>query len=489
MDERGAISAAGGVAVDEPRAAAIGLSVLANGGTAADAAVALAFSLAVTYPVAAGLGGGGTCLVADRSAGTVENIDFLPRAPQSGGAAAVPGTVRGMAALHRLYGSQPWEDLVVQAEGLARRGTPVSLTLAAALARSASIVRADAVLRAQFADVGGNPLREGQMIRRIEMATVLAQIRVRGAEDFYTGQASLGLLEDFGNGGLTATDLSDYAPAWSDALSVRVGNATVYAAPGPAAGGVIAGQLWAMLAERPGWRDGDPAAAAHWFAEASARAYSDRGNAAANPLSAFRADALMADALADLHVPVVAAVAPAVTLAEPGSTGFVVADRNGLIVGCALTMGRPFGVTRMGRTTGTSLAAAPEPDGMPALLGPVYAEGDGDRAVAVAGAGLAAPAASAAVLLSVLGGSALENALAEARVLHTGAPDAVFLEAAAPEAARAGLASRGHAVESAEALGVVNAVVCAPGVPGGGCQFAADPRSFGFAAAAAPPGR
>ena len=481
MDERVALSASGGIAADEPRAAAVGLAVLASGGNAADAAVALAFALAVTYPVAAGLGGGGTCLVANRSAGTVESLDFLPRTPQSGGVAAVPGTVRGMAALHRHYGTRSWEDLVVQAEGLARRGTPVSHTLAAALAWTAATVRADPVLRAQFAYPVGDPLREGQLIRRIEMATVLAQIRVRGAEDFYTGQASLGLLEDFGEGGVTAGDLRNYAPAWSDALSARIGAAAVYAAPGPAAGGVIAGQLWAMLAGRPAWREGDASAAAHWFTEASARAYADRGNAAANPLSAFRADALMADALADLHVPL-EAEAPALTLGAPESTGFVVADRAGLMVGCALTMGRPFGVTRMGRVTGTTLAAAPDPQGMPALLGTVYAEADDGRAAMVAGGGLAAPAASAALLLAVLGGGSSDSAFAEPRMLHTGSPDVVLLEGAAPEEVRAGLASRGHSVESVEAIGVINAAVCGPGALG--CQFAADPRGRGYAASA-----
>ena len=145
----------GGIAADEPRATVVALQTLTGGGTAADGAVALTFALGVTYPAAAGLGGGGVCLVYDGAAGTLESLDFLPRAGAAGGPVAVPGTARGMAALHARYGRVAWEDLVVQAEGLARRGAPVSPALARHLGEAAAALAQDPDLAAMFTGTGG----------------------------------------------------------------------------------------------------------------------------------------------------------------------------------------------------------------------------------------------------------------------------------------------------------------------------------------------
>ena len=97
----------GGVASDEPRASAVAFEILKSGGTAADAAVALAFTLAVTHPSAAGLGGG-ACLVYSGHDHTIESLDFLPRTAGPGGTVAVPGTAAGLDQLHRRYGVVDW---------------------------------------------------------------------------------------------------------------------------------------------------------------------------------------------------------------------------------------------------------------------------------------------------------------------------------------------------------------------------------------------
>ena len=103
---------AGGAAADEPRAVTVASDVLSAGGTAADAAVSLYFTLAATYPMAASLGGGGVCLVFDAPTATAESLEFLPRPPVRGGSVAVPGSVRAMSALHARYGRLRWEQLV-----------------------------------------------------------------------------------------------------------------------------------------------------------------------------------------------------------------------------------------------------------------------------------------------------------------------------------------------------------------------------------------
>ena len=126
------VSFIGGVTSDEPRATLAGLAALEIGGTAADAAVATFFTLAVTYPLAAGLAGGGACVVYDALSGTAESIDFSPSVPALGGAVAVPGAVRGMAALHARFGRLRWSQLVLKAEEKARFGFPASRALASA---------------------------------------------------------------------------------------------------------------------------------------------------------------------------------------------------------------------------------------------------------------------------------------------------------------------------------------------------------------------
>ena len=478
----------GGIAADEPRATVVALQTLTGGGTAADGAVALTFALGVTYPVAAGLGGGGVCLVYDGAAGTLESLDFLPRAGAAGGPVAVPGTARGMAALHARYGRVAWEDLVVQAEGLARRGAPVSPALARHLGEAAAALAQDPDLAAMFTGTGGAPVATGSALVQIELAETLAQIRVRGAEDFYTGQAAQTLLAGAAEKGatLSRTDLAAYAPAWSDTLSLELAGIRIHVVPGAATGGVVAGQLWAMLAGDDRYASGAPEVRAHLFAEASARAYGDRGNRAANPLSLFRAQALMADVSAAAHVPHTGgAAALRVPLTDAGATGFVVMDRAGGVVACTLTMGQAFGTRRSARPTGVILATTPAATETQSLLAPVIAFRAGVPGVALAAAagGPAGPAALAQVLLNADAG--LAAAVAAPRLLHPGSPDRTAVEARA-SALGGSLAQRGHVVAETPDLGAVNGVACSVAQERRSCAFVTDPRGRGLGAAGDP---
>src|SRR5262244_350593 len=123
---------AGAVVADEPRAALAARDVLTAGGSAADAAVAIYFTLAVTLPSSAGLGGGGVCLVHEPGSERPLALDFLPRAAADG-SIGLPGNVRGMAVLQAKYGRLKWGQLLEQAEDLAR-GSAVSRALAHDLA-------------------------------------------------------------------------------------------------------------------------------------------------------------------------------------------------------------------------------------------------------------------------------------------------------------------------------------------------------------------
>ncbi|MFN9092223.1 MAG: gamma-glutamyltransferase, partial [Alphaproteobacteria bacterium] len=125
----------GGVAADEPRAAIVARDMLASGGSAVDAAIAGAFTMAVTLPSRAGLGGGGACVVLDAQRGVARAITFPAGARTDLSArtdrpAALPAMARGLFAMHLNSGRFKIEDLIRPAEDLARLGTEISRTLA-----------------------------------------------------------------------------------------------------------------------------------------------------------------------------------------------------------------------------------------------------------------------------------------------------------------------------------------------------------------------
>ena len=160
---------------DEPFAVRTGASILAQGGSAVDAVTATYFALSVTYPVAAGLGGGGICIVHDPASGRNEEFDFLAREPGGGGTYAVPGNVRGFAVMQSRYGALPWQRDVSPGEGYAATGFPISRALAARLTASQDVIRLDASLAAEFMDECGKRQTGGQ--RRQQSGTRRRRLR------------------------------------------------------------------------------------------------------------------------------------------------------------------------------------------------------------------------------------------------------------------------------------------------------------------------
>ncbi len=189
----------GGVAADEPRAATIARDVLAHGGTAADAAVALGFALSVTLPSRASLGAGGACLAYAPPAkgpgqGRPEAILFTSLPSQAAGGdrpASLPMLARGLYALYARYGSRPFGELVIPAEQMARFGIPVSRAFAQDLALVGGPLLADPNARAIFGP-NGTPLAEGQRLVQPDLGATLAQMRVAGVGDLYQGQLAAG---------------------------------------------------------------------------------------------------------------------------------------------------------------------------------------------------------------------------------------------------------------------------------------------------------
>jgi len=356
-----------GIAVaDEPLAARAGAAALTLHGNAVDAVAAIFFTLTTTYPVAAGLGSGGICLVSEAN-GQVTEFDFLTKAPRRAGAYALPGAVKGFATIHKLYGALPWQRVVASGEAYAATGFPVSQALAARLAAAQNVVRLDAALSAEFLDEAGKPRAAGSETKNVALSQSLSQIRQDGADGFYKGAV--------------AERLIAYSDAQGGAISAdELGATQVLQGPARSHG---TGRFVTWL---PGARTGAGAFSAALLNNLSRGGRTtDMATAVQQSLAGFGVGSVPGDL---------------------GSTGFAAVDANGQAAACAVTLNGPFGAGRTATGTGVVLGANPSgPAGVAsAFLMPVIATGNGQTGLAGAGAG--GPNGAAAALTAVLDAAA-----------------------------------------------------------------------------------
>jgi gamma-glutamyltranspeptidase/glutathione hydrolase len=428
----------GGVAADEPQAALVARDVLSAGGSAADAAVALGFALAVTLPSRAGLGGGGACLVYQAGGegpdkGAVNSVLFVSPAPAHPGTAdrpaAVPMLARGLFALHARYGNRKFESLLGPAEQMARFGVPASRAFVRDLMVVAGPLAADPGARAVFFP-GGKPVTEGAQMLQPGLGATLAQLRVAGVGDLYQGALAHTLVDaghDTG-AGLSLSDLRMALPKLAAPLRLELGRDVAAFLPPPADGGLAAAAAFQVL----------------------------RGNATATQTAGDRALAVAArwrQGSGDPQAILTATSLPAVSLpALPASTTFATLDRHGNAVACALTMNNLFGTGRVAAGTGMLLAAAPGSQPPPLLSAAlVYDPRQDAFRAAVAGSGQAAAPLATAVALR----EALADSGAAAHPMATPVPDP----------------------------GRANVIECTRYLPGdsASCGWATDPRGAGLA--------
>jgi len=229
----------GYAAAEEPRAALVARNTLSAGGSAADAAVAAGFTMAVTLPSRAGLGGGGACLLFHPRRNEAEAILFPPGAREAvpAGAdrpAAVPMLARGLFALHSRAGRRPFEELVVPAEQAARLGIEVSRALATDLAAVAGPLFADPWAAAAFAGPNGQPPGIGEPLVQPDLGGTLSVLRTAGVGDLHQGGLARRMEEASApaGGGLTVAELRASVPRVVPPTQARAGSDIVSALPG-----------------------------------------------------------------------------------------------------------------------------------------------------------------------------------------------------------------------------------------------------------------
>ena len=286
------------VVTAHPEASKIGLEILEQGGNAVDAAIATNFALAVCYPIAGNIGGGGFMIYRD-SSGQVSALDFREKAPRRAFqdmyldsdmnivkdastlgalAAGVPGTVAGMEAAF-LKGSRlkDWTKLLQPAIDLAENGFKLTSRQAKNLNnnqrkfRKANVNTSDFISRKSF--------KAGQLFTQKDLANTLRLIQSNGADGFYKGLVAEDIIEcmELQGGIITAEDLENYTAKWRDPIAFDYKEYRVFSMSPPSSGGIVLAQLLNGIEPYPisDWGFQDPRSI-HLMVEAEKRAFADR---------------------------------------------------------------------------------------------------------------------------------------------------------------------------------------------------------------------
>jgi gamma-glutamyltranspeptidase/glutathione hydrolase len=280
-----------------------GVEILKQGGNAVDAAVAVGFALAVTYPFAGNLGGGGFMLIRDKH-GKMHFLDYREKAPAAASrdmyldpqgnvvpgmsligykASGVPGSVAGLTYAQKHYGKLTLAQDMAPAIRLATEGFVLSAPEAASL-QSKNITRFPASSHIYQRD--GNFYKEGETFKQPQLAATLSRIS-QNPDDFYKGAMAhqIADFEKAGGGLITAEDLAAYQVKERKPIRGRYHGYDIITAPPPSSGGIVLVEILNILAgyDLPKLGPARSAAQVHIITEAFRRAYMDRGDYLGDP--------------------------------------------------------------------------------------------------------------------------------------------------------------------------------------------------------------
>jgi gamma-glutamyltranspeptidase/glutathione hydrolase len=354
-----------------PLAAEEGLQALKRGGNAVDAAIATAFGLAVTWPEAGNIGGGGFMLVYPGNGKSPVMVDYRETAPAAATETmfagddepsqyrlvSVPGTVAGLALAHEKFGSVPWRELVMPAVRLAEDGFTVNEALADSLNSGLRTSDNFAEFRRVYGKNGGRDRwQAGDRLALPELAATLRKIADGGAAGFYRGTTATLLASEMKHGGglITEADLEKYRAKLREPVHGTFRGYHVYGPPPPSSGGIALVEMLNILENFPLKSQGRYSAATlHLMVESMRRAYYDRarflGDSDFAEIPAHLTTKDYAKQLAAQIDPQRAtssrALANDIAIApeSPQTTHFSVIDGNGVAVSNTYTLEQSFG--------------------------------------------------------------------------------------------------------------------------------------------------
>ncbi len=360
----------GGMVVSvSPAATDVGVAILKSGGNAVDAAVAVGFAEAVTWPEAGNIGGGGFMVVYPGGKAKPVVFDYRETAPaaatpelfakgvnyQSAVTAGVPGTVRGMELAHKKFGKLKWAEVVAPAHKLANEGFPVTDGLAK---RLNGVLADKKTTNAEFKRVYGKEgeWKAGDVLKQPDLAKTLKLIADKGADGFYTGSVAELIEKEMmaSDGLISADDLKGYKAVQREPIVGTYRGYDVIAPPPPSSGGITLLMALNMLEthdvkKRP-WGSVETT---HLVSEAMRRGFAERAKFLGDPdfvkIPSHLTDKAHAKKLFVDFDPAKAtrseALAGDIKIADggPDTTHYSVVDKEGMAVSTTYTLENAFG--------------------------------------------------------------------------------------------------------------------------------------------------
>lgn len=531
--QKTATFASAAVAGPHPLAVEVGFEVLKNGGNAIDAAVAVKLAMAVVYPRAGNIGGGGF-LVYRAADGEIDALDYRERAPAAASrdmyldeagdvikglstrghlAVGVPGAVAGIEAMHKKYGSKPWDELVGYSIDLAANGYRLSQSEVDRIKKYHDDFVELNEPSMPFLD---SNVVEGTLVKQPDLAATLSRIRDQGAAGFYTGETADLIVAEMKSGGglITHEDLAGYEATWRKPITKDYKDYRIISMPPSSSGGICLAQMAEMLEPYPLSDYGfQSTRAVHLTAEAMRRAYADRAEYLGDsdfypvPIDSLLNDTYLASRMADFrpdsagtsdditagnyviresyettHISIVDSLGNAVSITTTLNGNFgskVMVDGGGFLLNNEMDdfSSKP-GVPNMFGLVGKEANAIHPGKRMLSSMTPTIVEKDGELFLV-----LGAPGGSTIItavfqtFLNVVEyGMTLEDAVAAPRFHHQWLPDRIVVEkGSVPPAVRDSLTAMGHQLHEITYMAKIKAILR---MPDGTLVAAADPRNL-----------
>lgn len=511
-----------------PDAAQVGLSILKKGGNAVDAAVAVQFALAVTYPEAGNIGGGGF-MVYRSAKGATNTLDFREKAPAAASenmfldasgnvvpgmstsshqASGVPGSVDGMVEANRKYGKLKWAELVQPAIDLAHNGFKITKRLADGLTRGANTFAKANPGKSYF--LKETPWKEGDLLIQEDLAKTLEEIRDKGRNGFYEGIVADQIVEEMksGSGLISKADLQNYHSVWRKAITGKYKDYKIITMPPPSSGGIALISLLKSVEKYPLHRWGyNQDSTVQLMVEAERRVYADRSKYLGDPdFFKVPVDSLLRDSyiLSRMDNFTWDAATPSSSIL-PGTivgyesdqtTHYSITDKEGNAVSVTTTLNGSFGSKIFVKGAGFLLnnqmddfSSKPGVPNMYGLVGgkansiqpnkrmlssmtPTIIEKNGQlfMVVGTPGGSTIITSVFQTILNVIEFDQDMQQAVASKRFHHQWLPDNVSVEKGAfSEATQSKLTQKGYKLNSSNGIGRVDAILKTPaGYQGGG---------------------
>ncbi|RUO22682.1 gamma-glutamyltransferase [Aliidiomarina iranensis] len=292
------------ISAANPHAVEAGLAVLAEGGSAIDAAVAVQAMLTLVEPQSSGIGGGAFMLYWDNETQTLHNLDARETAPMAataelfldaegnaptwieavvgGRSVGTPGVMRGLEAAHQRWGKLPWQRLFAESIALSEQGFEVSPRLAQLLEMEINPGVSQTPVTREYFFPNGEPLQAGSLKRNVELANTLRSIAEQGADALYSGEIAEDIVaavqtNAIAPGLLALDDLASYEPVWREPVCGPYHRFEICSMGPPSSGGITMLQTMALLEPfELSKLDVNGEEALHFFTQASRLAFADR---------------------------------------------------------------------------------------------------------------------------------------------------------------------------------------------------------------------